>query len=121
MSQLPSEASVVASIAPKHYGVSARSQYDEEIDAGQEKKWSPEDEIWRVSRMTWYIEKGDDLIRARKIEFTFYRTFTPNPSHNALQITDTLLECALDVKPVHPREGNAPRRNTYPSPSTLRP
>lgn len=105
MSQLPSEASVVTSIAPKHYGVAARSLYIEEEDAGQEKSWDIEYEQWRVKKMTWYIEKGDDLVRARKIEFTFFRTFPPNPSRETLQMTDVLLECSLDVKPRHPRDG----------------
>ena len=105
MFHLPSEAQVVASIAPKHYGVAARSKYDEQQDAGQEKKWDVEHEQWRVTRMTWYIEKGDDLVRARKIEFPFYRIFPPYPSNDMLQVTEELLESSLDVKPAHPRKG----------------
>jgi hypothetical protein len=113
MSQLPSEAQVVASIAPKHYGVSASTRYDELIDAGQEKYWDSYKEVHRVSRMKWYIEKGDDLVRARKIEFPFYRIFSPYPSHDLLQVTNSLHECSLDNKPVHPREG---KKDPFPLP-----
>lgn len=107
MSQLPSEASVIASIAPKHYGVACRSTYHEKEDAGQTKYWDNEYELWRVNKMTWYIEKGDDLVRARKIEFPFFRSFSPDPSAEDLIITETLHECALDIKPLHPRSGKS--------------
>lgn len=107
MFQLPSQASVVASVASKHYGVSAHTSYDQKIDEGQDKWWSEEYEKWQVDRMTWYIEKGDDLERSRKIEFPFYWIFPPNPSHDLLQVNSVLLECSLDDKPVHPQEGKS--------------
>lgn len=111
MSALPSEASVVMSIAPKHYGVAARTIYDEKLDAGREKSWDKEDEQWRVSRMTWYIEKGEDLVRARKIDFAFYRTFEPNPGPELLQVTETLFECSTDDAPLHPGRGKSNHRS----------
>jgi hypothetical protein len=105
MSQLPSEASVMSNVAPKHYGVSAARDYDPVRDANQRKYYDEFEDVWRCSAMTWYIKKGDDLLRARKIEFPFYRAFEPNPSNAELQITSSLLECSLDNAPDHPKDG----------------
>lgn len=105
MSQLPSEASVTSNVAPKHYGVSARSIYDPIRDANEKKHYDRYEDVYRVDKMTWYIQKGDDLLRARKIVFPFYRTWEPNPSHSDLQIEETLLQCDLDQAPEHPKEG----------------
>ena len=55
MSQLPQEAVIVSSIAEKHYGVSARSLYDEDEDSGQQTVWDEYDLAYKVVKMTWYI------------------------------------------------------------------
>lgn len=106
MSQLPSEAHVVSNVAPKHYGVCALNRYEESRDAGQEKHYSRHEEEYKTMCMTWYIEKGEDLLRSRKIEFPFYRTFdSSTPPFNELQVEEELMECLLDNAPVHPSAG----------------
>lgn len=101
MSHLPTTASITSNVAPKHYGVSANSVYEEE-DSGEQKHWDSYESVWRVTKMTWYIHKGDDLLRSRKIEFPFYRTFDPNPSYDQLQIEASLKECGSDKAPDYP-------------------
>ena len=105
MSQLPQEAKVTINFAPKHYGVSARNIIDETRDAGKERYWDPYKGKYRVDTMTWYIHKGDDLHRARKIEFSFYRDFASYPTVDDLRFAETLSECSLENAPVHPTDG----------------
>ena len=105
MTQVPSQAKVISNVAPKHYGVAARSTFDPVGDMGQEKVWHKNEEVWKVSRMTWYIKKGDDLLRSRQIAFPFYRTFKPHPLDADLQLEDNLLECSLDKQPRYPDKG----------------
>ena len=102
MSQLPSEARVVTSIAAKHYGVSARSLYDGIKDEGHTKIYDAIQDEWRVDKMTWFIHKGDDLLRSRKIEFPFYRYWDSEPSHVDLSILD---ESELEQAPKYPSFG----------------
>jgi hypothetical protein len=74
LSKLPQQATVVSSVAERHYGVSAGQEYDVVRSAGHD-VWKHRDE-WeefdRISRMTWYISKGDDLDRERSIGFPFF-------------------------------------------------
>lgn len=105
MSQLPSEASVTSNVALKHCGVSARLICDPVRDASQKKHYDRYEDVYRVDRMTWYIQEGDDLLRTRKIEFPFYWSLEPNPSLRELQIEISLLECALEQAPEYPKEG----------------
>ena len=107
MSKLPSEALVTTSVAPKHYGVSAGSIFDPMRDSGQSKYLDEYEGVWRCETMTWYINKGDDLQRSRKIDFPFYRKFEPNPSHSTLQIEEELLECSLEKAPIHAKAGKS--------------
>jgi hypothetical protein len=60
---------------------------------------------WSVQKMTWYIQQGNDLMRARPIEFDFFRQFHENPSHEDLQTEEILLECGSIEPPRHPRDG----------------
>lgn len=108
MSRLPTEALVTTSIAPKHYGVNAAAVFDPLRDAGQTKFLDEHEGVWRCETMTWYITKGDDLERSRKIDFPFYQKFDPNPPAEALQIDAELLECALEKAPVHGKPGELP-------------
>jgi hypothetical protein len=59
LSKLPQEATVVTSVAERHYGVSAGELYEPIRDAKQDKYkyWDEYTEIYRVSRMSWYIRK----------------------------------------------------------------
>jgi hypothetical protein len=55
LSQMPHEAVVTATKCVRHYGVSANAVYKEAEDAGQEKIWDTLEGIYRVSKMTWYL------------------------------------------------------------------
>ncbi len=106
MFNLPSEASVVSNVIPKHYGVSA-TQYDIDPieDADEERFYSKYLDKDGVERMTWYIHQGDDRMRARPIEFDFFSTYDEDPSYETLQETIVLWECESLQAPRHPREG----------------
>jgi hypothetical protein len=58
LSQLPSEltATIISTVAVRHYGVEALSAYNEIEDAGQPKIWSKYHGQNRCMRMTWYIQ-----------------------------------------------------------------
>lgn len=43
-------------------------------------------------------------MRARPIEFDFFREYDENPSHDDLQATSELLECESAKAPLHPRD-----------------
>ena len=57
LSQLPQEATVVANVAPKHYGVAADYPHDPTRDQGREKYFDEYKDIWRTTVMCWYIKK----------------------------------------------------------------
>lgn len=97
--------SVVSNVSPKHYGICAwTTEYNlEGLDAGREKVWSEHTGKWRIQRMFWHIEKGDDLVRARPIELDFFRSFSPNPTRAQLQTTEHLLQSDRDNAPRHQR------------------
>ena len=106
MSQLPTEAKVMSNVAPKHYGVAALRRYEDLRDTGQENHYNRHEERFEAMVMTWYIEKGEDLLRTRKIEFPFYRTFdSAIPGYQELQSEEELQECSLDAAPVHLQAG----------------
>jgi hypothetical protein len=52
---MPHEAVVTSTKCVRHYGVSANAVYKEAENAGQEKIWDTLENIYRVSKMTWYI------------------------------------------------------------------
>lgn len=55
MSQMPHEAVVTSTKCVRHYGVSANAIYKEAEDLGQEKIWDTYEGLWRVCKMTWYL------------------------------------------------------------------
>lgn len=55
LSQMPHEAVVTSTKSVRHYGVSANAIYKEAEDAGQPKIWDKYESLYRVSKMTWYI------------------------------------------------------------------
>lgn len=63
LSQLPQEASIVSTVATRHYGVSASSNYNEIEDAGQPRRYDRYEGCDRVTKMTWYIERVSSTIR----------------------------------------------------------
>jgi hypothetical protein len=52
---MPHQAVVTATKCVRHYGVSARAMYKESEDAGQEKIYDAWEGIYRVMKMTWYL------------------------------------------------------------------
>jgi len=52
---MPHEAVVTATKCVRHYGVSCTNIYKESEDAGQEKIWDKLEGVYRVSKMTWYL------------------------------------------------------------------
>ncbi len=105
MSQLPREARVTTNVAPKHYGVSAFNLYDAGRDDADQEVHHKVEDVWKVRKMTWYIEMGDDLLRSRKIEFPFYRAWDHQPSGSDLHFEDKLQESSLLEAPTYPRDG----------------
>jgi hypothetical protein len=104
LSKLPQQATVVSRVAESHYGVSAGDHYDALRDAGHD-EWKYRDEweeIDRISRMTWYISKGDDLERQRSIGFPFITQLAKNPTPKQLTVSYELLMCKPDIAPDYP-------------------
>ena len=62
MSQLPQEAAITSTSAPRHYGVRANTHYKESEDYGREKIWDHWEDLWRVAKMTWYINKVNEQL-----------------------------------------------------------
>jgi hypothetical protein len=121
---MPHEAVVTSTKCVRHYGVSANAIYKEAEDAGQEKIWDTLEGIYRVSKMTWYInyvrrlemhsvtfltfQQDDDLVRERRIEFAFYRSLPKDYKPTDLIFVDELLECAQIDAPKYPATGKIP-------------
>ena len=57
LSKLPNEASVVSSVADKHYGVVCMSEHDSLRDKDKPTVWNYYLEINQTAIMTWYINK----------------------------------------------------------------
>ena len=111
MYNLPTEASVISNIAPKHYDICTVST---DIGFAEDMKEKPfffqHSGKWGVQIMTWYIHQGDDLMRARPIEFDFFYEYAENPAHEQLQHEIVLMECESVQAPRHPR-GDIMRKN----------
>lgn len=105
LSQMPQEAVVTATKCVRHYGVSCTNIYKESEDAGQEKFWDKLEGVYRVSKMTWYLNYDDDLVRERRVEFAFYRSLPVDYQPTDLIFIDELLECAQIDAPKYPIAG----------------
>lgn len=53
-------------------------------------------------QMTWYITRGDDLLRDQKIRFPFYRRLPADFPDADLIFSDKLLQSESKVPPIHP-------------------
>ena len=105
MYNTPNEAVVVSNVATKHYGVDCINYNIDPIEDKEENQtYSHYLRQWGVKKMVWYIEKDDDLQRARPIEMDYTRSFSEYPSHDELQVEDTLWQCDNDRAPRHPRD-----------------
>ncbi|KAK4183350.1 hypothetical protein QBC35DRAFT_467376 [Podospora australis] len=105
LSKLPRQAAVVATSAPKHYGVSSWSLYDPETDKGFPTQICRNGSK-RVEKMTWFINIGDDIMRDQKIKFSFYRCIDEKYEPSDLIFHDELYECADPDAPVHFTKGD---------------
>ncbi|KAK3291635.1 uncharacterized protein B0H64DRAFT_427150 [Chaetomium fimeti] len=105
LSQLPRQATVLATSATHHYGVEAWEIYDPELDSGVPTQIR-RDGTKRAERMTWFINIGDDVLRDQKIKFSFYRSISENYTPDDLIFQDTLFECADPVAPTHHCKGD---------------
>ncbi|KAL8693889.1 MAG: hypothetical protein Q9218_001354 [Villophora microphyllina] len=105
LSQLPQEAAITSTVATKHFGVSANAPYDEREDRGEPTTTNKYTGKQKVSKMTWYIHRGEDMQRDQKIVFSFYRSLPEDHPPSSLVFTDNLLECALDQAPKYPKSG----------------
>ncbi|KAL8887793.1 MAG: hypothetical protein Q9215_004678 [Flavoplaca cf. flavocitrina] len=105
LSQLPQEAAITSTVATKHYGVSANAAYDRREDAGQEVIIDKYTGKKQVSKMTWYINRGEDMLRDQKMVFSFYRSLPEDHAPSRLIFTDDLLECSLDQAIKYPKKG----------------
>lgn len=54
LSQLPDEATITSSVATRHYGVSAMTEWEESRDRGQEKDWSETDGKYKVAKVSHF-------------------------------------------------------------------
>lgn len=52
--------------------------------------------------MTWYITRGDDLVRDQTIRFPFYRRLSDGFSDSDLIFNDELIQCESKQPPTHP-------------------
>ncbi|KAL9027295.1 MAG: hypothetical protein Q9196_004162 [Gyalolechia fulgens] len=105
LSVLPQEAAITSTVATKHYGVAANAPYDKNEDAGQPSITNRYTGKEKVSKMTWYINRGEDMRRDQKIVFHFYRSFPEDCLPSGLICTDDLLECSLDQAIKYPKTG----------------
>ncbi|KAH0566440.1 hypothetical protein GP486_000152 [Trichoglossum hirsutum] len=105
LSQMPQEAVITSVVAPRHYGVTANNIYRESEDAGQPKIWDKYECIHRVSKMTWFIIRGDDILRDKRIEFPFYRRLAVDYKPEDLIFVDELLESDVREPFKYPSDG----------------
>lgn len=118
MFHLLTEVFVASNSSPKHYGVrSLMCDIDPIQDADEEQILREHLRKRGVVRMRCYIHRGDDLKRARPIEFDFFRDYRESPLNEHLQDQITLEECESTQPPRHPREellkANCTLQRTY--------
>ncbi|KAH8730677.1 hypothetical protein GQ44DRAFT_746602 [Phaeosphaeriaceae sp. PMI808] len=91
LSKLPQEATVVSSVAERHYGVAGGEKFESLRDARKEedKYWDSLSEIFRISRMSC-------------IDFAFFMQLPPNAGSEQMKTTYELLMCSSDTAPDYP-------------------
>jgi hypothetical protein len=93
------------SVAPKHFGVRVSYEADDFEDLGEDIYEDKYEGTMEVYKVRWFMTKGEDLLRSRKIKHKFAQNFSPNPSRSKLQVENTLYEYALERAVKYPREG----------------
>ncbi|KEZ45057.1 hypothetical protein SAPIO_CDS2479 [Scedosporium apiospermum] len=103
MSKLGIAPVVKTTKAPKHYGSSANSTWNSSRDRGHLKIWDKWAEVEKCKTMSWFIYRGEDLVRGKKIKLPFYRSLGGSyPRGRELQFVDHLYECNALLAPAHP-------------------
>ncbi|KAF7958371.1 hypothetical protein EAE96_001920 [Botrytis aclada] len=97
---LPQKVMVVSAQSTRHYGISANRTYHDVEDRGYPKFMNAYGK-WKTPRMTWYIQRGEDLQRPQKIHFSFYRVLH-KLSDETLIFEENLHHCELVSAPVRP-------------------
>lgn len=113
LSKIPGQASVMSTSSTKHYGTSMDALYSSAKDWGQptfiRRDGSTGVEkvsfltfvllllyasnLMIMSKMTWFINKGEDIQRDHKIKFSFFRTLEKGYTNPELIFRDKLYEC----------------------------
>lgn len=106
LSKLPKQATVTVTVADNHYGVRAGVKYNPQRDSEREKfkYWDEYEEFDRIDRMNWYINRGDDLVRSRSVDFAFVTHFDIDPPAEQLRETYYLRSCTADEAPEYPED-----------------
>ncbi|KAF4626672.1 hypothetical protein G7Y89_g11485 [Cudoniella acicularis] len=102
LSQLPQEALIVSNQATRHYGVEATSLFEERTDKGQMKHFDKSTGKYRVARMTWYIHRGEDLLREQTIKFPFFRSLEDGFLDRRLIFRSELIQSECKTAPIYP-------------------
>ena len=105
LSQLPQVATITSTVSTKHYGVSAWSPFIKNKDVGQLRAWNAYLGYWRVSKMTWYINRGEDMKRDQRISFPFVRELPEDFAPESLVFRDNLIESSLEDAARYPKQG----------------
>lgn len=111
LSKMPSQAVVTGVAAVRHYGVQALADFDSSIDQGQPTVYDACTGLYKVSRMSWFINIGDNIQKDRKIRLPFLRVLPENFQSGPTMLQETLFECDEGVAPVHPSTSQAINAN----------
>ncbi|KAH7370903.1 Hsp70 family protein-like protein [Rhexocercosporidium sp. MPI-PUGE-AT-0058] len=102
LSKLPQQALIISNQATRHYGVKAELKYDPIEDIGQLRRADRSTGEERVSKMTWYIKRGDDILHNQTIRFPFYRRLSDGYSDSQLVFHDELIQSESRIPPAYP-------------------
>ncbi|KAL9090220.1 MAG: hypothetical protein Q9159_002120 [Coniocarpon cinnabarinum] len=105
LSMMPQQATVTKSVSKKHWGVSAHCTYDATSDAGEPRWFDAFTGEDRIHKMTWYIGKGQELERDKKVSFPFYRELPRGFGKDDLIFHDRLITSESFNAPVYPTPG----------------
>lgn len=77
-------------------------KYDDKVDRGRPKVWSPGLAEYRVARMVWYIGMGEELSRDTTVRIPFTQHLPKGYSNRDLVFKNYLLQSEEITPPVHP-------------------
>ncbi|EPE33223.1 Actin-like ATPase [Glarea lozoyensis ATCC 20868] len=102
LSKLHQQAFVSSNISPRHYGVVASDLFVKGEDEGQHTFKGLGDGSIRVSKCTWHIKRGDELVKGKPIAFPFYRVLPGNFEKKDLIFNTTLQQSDEVAPPKYP-------------------